>query len=209
MNTNKKLTGFQSLFNGSNAQGIWIIGIFIVLFVALCCFAIFRIKDNPLPITETEQVTTGPEQAAFTPPACTTCPMAPQCFPTGTPVAQQIAFNNNCMQPAGFTGGCMQPAGFTGGCVRPVAFQGDPALGQQQPILDQNQGFTNIAFGGQKTPPQIFRDAVMPHQFRGICENCHIVNPDIAIPASAQLVHEYRGVCSNCHTILGLNAGAR
>lgn len=49
--------------------------------------------------------------------------------------------------------------------------------------------------------PPIFRDAVMPHQFRGVCENCHTVKPDITIPANAAMPHVYRGVCSNCHQI--------
>ena len=201
----------HGLFNSSNSQGIWIVGVFIVLLVALCFFAIFKIKDNPLPDTDIGQMTEAGQQAAFVPPNCATCPVAPQCFPAGTPVAQQIAFNNNCVQPAAYTPGCIQPIGFTGGggCFRPVAFPGETARGPQA-VFNQNQGFAaTIAFGGQKTPPQIFRDAVMPHQFRGVCENCHIVNPDIAIPASAQLVHEFRGVCSNCHTILGLKAGAQ
>ncbi|MEI6437211.1 MAG: magnetochrome domain-containing protein [Candidatus Omnitrophota bacterium] len=49
--------------------------------------------------------------------------------------------------------------------------------------------------------PPIFRDAVMPHQFRGVCENCHTVKPDITIAANATMPHAYRGVCSNCHQI--------
>lgn len=55
--------------------------------------------------------------------------------------------------------------------------------------------------------PPIFRDAVMPHEYRGVCENCHIVKADIPIQANAQMPHEYRGVCSNCHKILGTAAG--
>ncbi|MBF0594557.1 MAG: hypothetical protein HQL22_06285 [Candidatus Omnitrophica bacterium] len=65
-------------------------------------------------------------------------------------------------------------------------------------------GFQQVA-GTALTPPPIFRDAVMLHPFRGICENCHVVRPDIAIPAgTTQVPHGFRGVCSNCHTILGL-----
>lgn len=70
---------------------------------------------------------------------------------------------------------------------------------------------TRVAQAGAHAGPPIFRDALMPHQYRGVCENCHIVSPDIPIPANAAMRHEYRGVCSNCHTILGLtdNAGAQ
>lgn len=57
--------------------------------------------------------------------------------------------------------------------------------------------------------PPIFRDAVMPHEYRGVCENCHIVKADIPIQANALMPHPYRGVCSNCHKISGTPAGAQ
>ncbi|MBF0386916.1 MAG: hypothetical protein HQL20_03575 [Candidatus Omnitrophica bacterium] len=70
-----------------------------------------------------------------------------------------------------------------------------------------NTGLQRVAAVQPLSPPPIFRDAQMLHQFRGVCENCHVVNPDIAIPAAtAQVPHNFRGVCSNCHTILGLQA---
>lgn len=65
------------------------------------------------------------------------------------------------------------------------------------------QSTTNVS------APPIFRDAVMPHSYRGVCENCHIVRADIPIAANAQMPHPYRGVCSNCHKILGTQAGAQ
>ncbi len=79
-----------------------------------------------------------------------------------------------------------------------------PPNGRYQPGM-----MTPVAMAGAHSGPPIFRDAQMLHQFRGVCENCHIVSPDIPIPPSAQMVHEYRGVCSNCHTILGLTDTAR
>lgn len=203
--------------NSSNAQGIWIVGIVIVLLVALACIGICHLQDNSLPAMDADQ-TAGGQQAAFMPPNCATCPAAPQCFPAGTPVAQQIAFNNNCMQAAAYNP-CMQAAAYTPGCMQAAAFQNNQAVapqtdwgqsqGMRQPQANNNTwGVSTVAAVGQTAPPPIFRDAVMPHRFRGVCENCHIVKPDIAIPASAQPAHAYRGVCSNCHTILGLNAGA-
>lgn len=50
--------------------------------------------------------------------------------------------------------------------------------------------------------PTIYRDARMLHQYRGVCGNCHIVMPDVAISRTARMPHDYRGVCSNCHTIV-------
>lgn len=67
---------------------------------------------------------------------------------------------------------------------------------------------TTAAQGTAAAPP-IFRDAVMPHAYRGVCENCHIIKADISIPATALMPHQYRGVCSNCHQILGTQAGAQ
>lgn len=49
--------------------------------------------------------------------------------------------------------------------------------------------------------PVIYRDAVMPHELRGVCSNCHQIRPGVPIVASAQMPHEYRGVCSNCHSV--------
>jgi hypothetical protein len=89
---------------------------------------------------------------------------------------QQVAFNN------GYRPNCVVP----GSGFRQVNMQ-------------------PVAMAGTHSGPPIFRDAQMLHAFRGVCENCHIVSPDIPIPASAQQRHEYRGVCSNCHAILGLN----
>ena len=77
-----------------------------------------------------------------------------------------------------------------------------PPNGNYQPAM-QPVMMTQVAAAGAHSGPPIFRDAMMLHQFRGVCENCHIVSPDIPIPSSAQMVHEYRGVCSNCHTIQG------
>lgn len=86
---------------------------------------------------------------------------------------------------------------------QPVAFgtygPACPPNGRYQPAM-----MTPVAMAGAHAGPPIFRDAMMLHQFRGVCENCHIVSPDIPIPPSAQMVHEYRGVCSNCHVILGV-----
>lgn len=114
--------------------------------------------------------------AAALPPNCTTCPNFTQCFPQGNTGAQQAAFSNpNC-------------------ATYPNAAQCFP--NGQTVALTQPLTATNA--------PPIFRDAVMSHEFRGVCENCHIVRPDITIQATAQMPHEYRGVCSNCHAILGL-----
>jgi len=66
-----------------------------------------------------------------------------------------------------------------------------------------------VALQSQTAAPPIYRDAVMPHPYRGVCENCHLVRADIPIAASAQMPHPYRGVCSNCHQIQGVAAGAQ
>ncbi|MBF0477888.1 MAG: magnetochrome domain-containing protein [Candidatus Omnitrophica bacterium] len=75
-----------------------------------------------------------------------------------------------------------------------------------QIALPQNN---QAAAGTTTVAPPIFRNAVMPHEYRGVCENCHIIRADIAIPANAQMPHPYRGICSNCHQILGTGAGVQ
>ncbi|MFC1736363.1 PDZ domain-containing protein [Candidatus Hydrogenedentota bacterium] len=70
----------------------------------------------------------------------------------------------------------------------------------------QQAAFQNTTTG---LAPEIFRDAAMPHAYRGVCSNCHVIRPDIAIGSSAQMPHQYRGVCSNCHVIMGTRAGVK
>ncbi len=81
-----------------------------------------------------------------------------------------------------------------------------PAAAQQVAYRPNcTTGLQPVALARIGVPVPIFRDAVMPHAFRGVCENCHVVNPDIPIPANTtQVLHGYRGVCSNCHTITGI-----
>lgn len=145
--------------------------------------------------------------------------------------AQQVGFTPGCAQPAAWVpcpvpgrqlGGGQMNAGQNANAIRCPqcnyaysdanfwnrGYSRCPRCGLMIRVPNQanpvNQGFQQVA---AMQPPVIFRDAVMLHQFRGVCENCHVVNPDIAIPAStAQVPHGFRGVCSNCHTILGLAA---
>lgn len=143
--------------------------------------------------------------------------------------AQQVGFTPGCAQPAAWVpcpvpgrqmGAGQMNAGQNAGALRCPqcnyvfndanywnrGYSRCPRCGQMIPVPAQQGGggFQQVA---AMQPPPIFRDAVMLHQFRGVCENCHVVNPDIAIPAStAQVPHGFRGVCSNCHTILGLQA---
>ena len=118
-------------------------------------------------------------QAAFS-PNCATCPNFTQCFPNAGQTGQQAAFSPNCATCPNFTQ-CFPNAGQTG---QQAAFQGT-----------------------MTAAPPIFRDAQMPHEYRGVCSNCHVINPDIPIRANAQMPHEYRGVCSNCHVISQTGAG--
>jgi len=131
----------------------------------------------------------GVQQVAVTqggvPPACATCPSVTNCFPQAGG-AQQVALT---------TQGGVPPACAT--C--PSVTNCFPQAAGQQIALTKPIG---------KAPP-IFRDAIMPHGYRGVCSNCHIINPDVPIQANSQMPHEYRGVCSNCHTILGAAAGAK
>jgi len=177
-----------------NVKNFWFIGIVVLALVSLFCFALFSQREKIPSLEEMPQVMAMPEgqQAAFVPPACARCPTVTNCFPGATP-AQLAAFVppgcvncptvTNCFPNATPPA---QQAAFTGR-VCPVAFT-QPTAG---------------------AAPVIFRDALMPHEYRGVCELCHVVQPDIAISINAQMPHVYRGVCSNCHMIQGLNQGVR
>ncbi len=122
------------------------------------------------------------------------------------PSMQQVAVTNPHAGCPSFTQ-CFPPAG---GGAQPVAFTnphaGCPSFTQCFPQGSATAvALTNPVMGAAaRFAPPIFRDAVIPHAFRGVCENCHIVNPDIPISINAQLPHEFRGVCSNCHVISDL-----
>ncbi|MBF0479906.1 MAG: hypothetical protein HQL26_10530 [Candidatus Omnitrophica bacterium] len=180
----KHVKNGASCKNGScsstGVKNMWIIGFSIVLLATLFCAAMFKVKESPLPFQDPNAqnvvVLPGGQQAAYIPPGCATCPTVTQCFPQGTNAAQQAAY--------------IPP-----GCATcPTVTQCFPQA---------TTGGQQVAFTQPTSAPPIFRDSVMGHRFRGVCENCHIVSPDIAIPMSTtKAPHDYRGVCSNCHVIL-------
>jgi len=86
-----------------------------------------------------------------------------------------------------------------------MAFAGGGQAGFSQEFPQLRQIATTI----NTAAPPIFRDAIMPHTFRGVCSNCHTIKPDVPITRDAVLPHKYRGVCSNCHTISGMRAGVQ
>jgi len=170
--------------NGScanrNSPNLWIIAGVVVALVSFFCYALFSNREK-IPSVEDmpHEIMAGAQQAAFVPPGCATCPTVTNCFPGATLPAQQAAFNRpNC--PIRSYGS----PNYSTNAIQPVAFNG-----MVQPMPGR--------------APVIFRDALMPHEYRGVCELCHVVQPDIAISINAQMPHVYRGVCSNCHLIQG------
>lgn len=124
-------------------------------------------------------------------------------------------WNNSAPAVLGGNGNSMNP-----GAMNQVAFAQNntnyynPANPPTTAIIPANTGAVapvalQQAQTGQPLAPPIFRDAVMPHEYRGVCENCHVIRSDIPIQANALMPHPYRGVCSNCHQILGTPAGAQ
>ncbi|MBF0521985.1 MAG: magnetochrome domain-containing protein [Candidatus Omnitrophica bacterium] len=170
------------------------------------------------------QGTGAAQQAAYVPPNCAVCPNVAQCFPPATGGGQQIAFQPNCptgtqifnqwqaqagQQAAYIPPGCMTcptvtqcfPPATTGGAGQQIAYTGRNGCvfpGARTVALTK-------PIPGQTKAPAILRDAIMMHEFRGVCENCHVImTPNVpAIPANAQAPHEYRGICSKCHVIQG------
>ncbi|MEI6437192.1 MAG: hypothetical protein WCO69_00405 [Candidatus Omnitrophota bacterium] len=220
---------------GSGTRNVWLAGAAVTVLFVLFCTALFKGGNVPLPgqsvgrgngaqqaafippacatcptVTQCfPNATTNPAQpAAFIPPGCATCPTVTNCFPNATPPAQPVAFGQG-RQMGTFT--CPQ-CKFTFNDVNcwNRGYTRCPRCGQMIPVAPKaNNGFQQIALNQGVTPPPIFRDANMLHEFRGVCENCHVVRPDITIPANTtQMPHVYRGVCSNCHQINGLKPAA-
>jgi len=167
----------------SNSKNLWIAGIIVVGLVFFFCVALFNNRERVPPVRDNPQdvMSMGGQQVAYVPPGCATCPTVTNCFPNATSPTQQVAFRNPTC-PVRSNG---QPYYAQGTGVNPV---------QQAAFNPQGNGTMNQA-------PVIFRDALMLHEYRGVCEKCHIVQPDIAISINAQMPHNYRGVCSNCHLI--------
>lgn len=184
-----------------NSPNLWIIGLVGVGLVSFFCYALFNKQENIPSVQDLAQdVMVMGQQAAYIPPGCATCPTVTNCFPGAAGSGQQIALMNpNCAT-------CPN--------VAQCFPQGLPNPAQQAAFNPRGNGrmmWSNVQSVAQRTPMAvpIFRDALMPHQFRGVCERCHVVKPDIAISINAPLPHDYRGVCSNCHLIQGPNQGVR
>ena len=156
----------------TNVKSVWVVGIAVVVLVSIFCIALF---NNPKSLTTQSQLPLNAQGVAM------------EGFAVPVPQYQMDPLLQQ-MAPQQVAMGNFGPA-----C---------PPNGRYQPVNMQPAMMTPVAMAGAHSGPPIFRDAMMLHQFRGVCENCHIVSPDIPIPSSAQMVHEYRGVCSNCHTIL-------
>lgn len=84
---------------------------------------------------------------------------------------------------------------------------GEDDIGPLKEVNSSTNG--NFQFVGlPANAPTIYRDAQMPHKYWGVCGNCHIVMPDVAISRTARMPHKYRGVCSNCHTVVSQGPGS-
>ena len=207
----------KGAFKSTDAKQVWILGGVIVLLAILFSVVELTTKDKSIPVPDAQGVvtfSTGAQQAAFVPPSCVTCPSAPQCFPPANTGGQQVAYAPGCAQQVAYTPGCAQQVALT----RQNPSAGTRSLGGQNALPYQVRGgYSNGTTGQKIVPPPIFRDAILPHEYRGICENCHIVKsvPGAATPVALQrpavapppifrdavMPHKFRGVCENCHIV--------
>jgi Magnetochrome domain len=211
---------------GETSKNIWLIGIAGIIIVTLFSIAMFKSGAKKLPTNTAMQpvafnsMLDGPlvggfQQAAL-PPGCVTCPTVTQCFPGQALPQQPVAFQQAALPP-----GCVTCPTVTQCFPGQMPSQSRPPM---QPVAFTTNKTAPIIFRDAIMPHKfrgvcsschiikadipIFRDAVMPHPYRGVCSNCHKIKPDIPITANAKLAHEYRGVCSNCHIVSGAKAGA-
>ncbi|MBF0477912.1 MAG: hypothetical protein HQL26_00350 [Candidatus Omnitrophica bacterium] len=185
-NESKKVSCKSGSCSDSIAKKVWLVVGAVVVLAVLFCAAMFKTK-NFLPPGAVAS-TRSAQQAAYV-PFC------------GVRGGQQAAFqqNNGIIHCPRCNFDYNDSTAVNRGFSRCPRCQGYISCRNQN-----GGGFRNVALTQPVSAPPIFRDALMPHEFRGVCENCHVVNPDITIPiSSTQMPHEYRGVCSNCHTILG------
>jgi hypothetical protein len=218
--------GSRDAWGEASSRNIWIAGAGVLVLTVLFCSALLRNSGrSPLP-QNVPAMLQGPGDAgmpgqgfapSYPPPGFLNphagCPNFAQCFPQAAGAVQPAALVNPHAGCPSFTQ-CFPSAPASAG-VQPVAFAnphaGCPSFTQCFPQGSvQAVALTNPVMGAAAaaaSAPPIFRDAVLPHAFRGVCENCHVVSPDIPISKKAQLPHEFRGVCSNCHTITDLPPG--
>lgn len=210
---------------GINAKNQWAIGFAVVVIVTIFSIAMFKTRDTsldnpvgfnrdlPAPYQGSQEFLGLGQTVAFNqgaiPPGCATCPNLVQCFPQASP-AQPVAFG------VGLSRCPFCRFNFNSPQAGPNGMPMCPRCLRNLPAAIGNNNLTPVAFNlpplfsnkGVLASP-IFRDAVMLHEYRGVCSNCHLIKSDIPIPTNAQMPHEYRGVCSNCHKILGMLSGAR
>jgi len=191
-NGENKPPDFEDLCANIGSKNLWIIGVVVIVLASIFIFAIFRTKgDNSnAPVRQAFPAQQAAFQQSNYPIQCPFCGFA---YNDLYAAARGGSRCPNCQ-------GVVPAANRANNGLTNVAL---PANCMACPTVTQcfPPGQT-VAFTQPVKAPPIFRDALMPHRFRGVCENCHIVKPDIAISSGAIPPHEYRGVCSNCHTIL-------
>lgn len=173
--------------NGScaraNAQSAWMLGIGAIVLVTIASVAMFSsTTDAALPTSASlgqqagffagspggagsalyapTQHQMAPLQQVALPSGCATCPSVAQCFPQGA-AAQQAAFAR-------------------GGCLVPGTMGALGAAGQQAAMTQPQLQTTVVA------APPITRQAIMPHEYRGVCSNCHAIMGSSAMPQTVR-----------------------
>jgi hypothetical protein len=172
------------------AQKHWFIGIAIVVLITIFSLAMFHPKEEPA------QMVAG--QGNFYGPGQRYSQQAIQSFPQGG--MQQAAFRTQGIAPVlcpycGFSASspifspngmltcpnCARnivlPVGPHGGGFTQVALPHTiatcPNPAQCFPQQTPGGGFAPVAFTNPIAPPPITRNAIMPHEYRGVCSNCH------------------------------------
>lgn len=173
----------------SHTGKYWTIGAVVTIVVIISALVLAKTRGvNKVPNQNTP-VAVG-QQVAYSQANCAIGQYIPQYLPQGNTVAYvppNCALGQNLQQ--GLAHGKAVAATIPPNCAT------CPSVAQCFP-----QG-SAVAANVATVAPIIYRDALMPHEFRGVCSSCHQIKPDVAITANAPMLHEYRGVCSNCHVI--------
>lgn len=152
----------------ANAKQLWAVGITLVVIVTIFAVAMFRTNGA----SSVHGGVTQMHQVAMQQPLgyrqCPSCNYLMQAPVSGNGGVQQCP---NCLQPMSM--------GLRGlGAPQPLAF----SQAVVPPACATCQGINRIAPQGQQVAltktmaaPPITKDALMPHGYRGVCSNCHVI----------------------------------
>ena len=159
-----------------NVKSIWVVGVAVIILVTVFCFAM--ISNPGKPASQIAPMMAQPVAMTIPPEGFVPYPMDPVLqwgMQGGMQGMQPVAsYGPNCpiypnagaSYPPAAAGQQMMAGNYYGNNPNVAPYYPQPAVMQPVAAVQPAQSMTPQA-------PPIFRDAVMKHEYRGVCENCH------------------------------------